>query len=79
MASHVVIIGCIKRGVLGIDVTNDLIVTSDSKCADFLYSILQDLTIINELSFSKIFFLLNQIEDKPSVLARSINFTYFAS
>ena len=34
------------------------IVNSSSKCADFLYSILQDLTIMSELNFSLIILLL---------------------
>ena len=44
-----VIIWFIKKEVLVIDLTNDLIVNSSSKWAGFLYSILHDFTIINEL------------------------------
>ena len=40
----------------------------------FLYSMLQDFTIIKELNLSKIFLLLNPMENKASVLALSKNF-----
>ena len=61
----------IKNEVLVIDLTNDLTVNSSSKWADFLYSILHDLTIINELNWSWTFLLLKPIENKASVLALS--------
>ena len=69
-----VIIWFIKNEVLVIDLTNDLIVNSSSKCADFLYSMLHDLTIINELKVSLILLLLNPIENNASVLALSKKF-----
>jgi hypothetical protein len=56
---------------LVIDLTKDLIVSSSSKKADFLYSMLQDLTIINEPNCSWTFLLLKPIENKASVLALS--------
>ena len=62
---------CIKKEVLVIDLTNDLIFRLSSKRADFLKSILHDLTIINAPNFSLIWRLLNPIEAKASVLALS--------
>ena len=41
----------IKKDVFVTDFTNDLIDNWSSRCADFLYSILQDLTIISAPNF----------------------------
>ena len=60
-----------KKDVLVIDLTKDLTVNSSSKWADFLYSILQALTIINDSKSFLIFLLLYPIENKASVLALS--------
>ena len=57
-----------------IDLIKDLIFSSFSNCADFLYSILHVLTIIKESKSSFIFLLLYPIEYKASVLALSKNF-----
>ena len=53
------------------DEIKDFIIKLSSKYADFLYSILQDLTIIKELNSSLIFKLLKPIVNRASVLALS--------
>jgi hypothetical protein len=63
-----------KNDVFVIDLMNDLMFSSSSRCADFLYSILQDLTIIKALNSSLIFLLLKPKLTNASVLALSRNF-----
>ena len=64
----------VKKDVLVIDLTKDLIVSSSSRIAGFLYSILQAFTIINEPKSFFTFWLLYPIKCSASVLALSKNF-----
>ena len=69
--SFLVIIWFIKKDVLVTDLMKDLILNSSSKCADFLYSMLHDLTIIRAPNLSLIWRLLKPIVVSAYVLALS--------
>ena len=74
ISSFLVIICIIENEVFVISLTKDLMLNSSSKYADFLYWILQDLTIMKASKSSLIFLLLNPRLFIASVLALSKKF-----
>jgi len=63
-----------EKDVFVVDLIKDLILNSSSRYADFLYSILHDLTNISDPKSSFIFLLLKPSVTKASVRALSRKF-----